>query len=108
LLDDPDYIRNLPPAERELVGRRNVFALSLSVAAHEVLQLVGLVTGMTRIGGIGPQHYAAYPGRMTASATTDCEDDCDVSALTATAFDIGSNVVDDPPTADPSNAPTHS
>ena len=33
LLDDPDYIANLPPSERERYSRRNVFPFSLAVAA---------------------------------------------------------------------------
>src|SRR5581483_7810723 len=45
LLDDPDYLKGLSQAERERYGRRNVFAFSLSVASHQVLQLVGLITG---------------------------------------------------------------
>ncbi|MGH9223533.1 MAG: hypothetical protein ACRD2W_07045 [Acidimicrobiales bacterium] len=43
-LDDLDYIASLSPADRERYARRNVLAFSLSVAAHEVLQLVGLVS----------------------------------------------------------------
>ena len=66
-------------------GRRNVFPFSLAVAAHQVLQLVGLVAGSARVGGIGPQHYAAYPGEMTATPTSACEPDCEINALTATA-----------------------
>jgi hypothetical protein len=91
-LDDPDYIKNLPAHERELIGRRNVFAFSLSVAAHETLQLVGLVTGMPRIGGIGPQHYSAYPGAMTAAELSQCNEDCDIDALTSAATDLSGNL----------------
>jgi molybdopterin-synthase adenylyltransferase len=87
-LDDPDYIKNLSPAERERYQRRNVFAFSLSVAAHEVLQLVGLITGQTRIGGIGPQRYRGYPGTMEAVLATGCDSDCDIAPLTATAGEI--------------------
>lgn len=88
LLDDPDYMRGLSASERERYNRRNVFAFSLSVAAHEALQLVGLIAGNPRIGGIGPQHYAAYPGVMTASATGRCLAGCEFEALTATAAEI--------------------
>lgn len=86
-LDDPDYIANLSPEEREQFARRNVFAFSLSVASHEVLQLVGLVTGNPRIGGIGPQTYRGYPGRMDVEATKTCELDCDINDITAVACD---------------------
>ncbi len=44
-LDDPDYISGLSKGERARLSRGNVFAFSLSVASHEVLQLVGLITG---------------------------------------------------------------
>jgi len=63
-LDDPDYISGLSKGERARLSRRNVFAFSLSVASHEVLQLAGLITGHQRIGGTGPQSYHAYPGVM--------------------------------------------
>lgn len=92
LLDDPDYIKGLSENERELVGRRNVFAFSLSVASHQTLQLVGLVAGMPRIGGIGPQHYAAYPGRMTVDPPASCDEDCDIGQLTASVIDLSGNL----------------
>ncbi len=87
-LDDPDYLRGLTEAQREKYGRRNVFPFSMSVAGHEVLQFVGLVTAMPRVGGIGPQHYAAYPGRMDVVASEPCDDDCEVNAATATAIAV--------------------
>jgi hypothetical protein len=83
-LDDPDYIAGLSAEDRARLSRRNVFAFSLSVASHEVLQLVGLVTGKARIGGIGPQHYHAYPGRMDVEPLKACSGDCDVLESTAT------------------------
>ena len=84
LLDDTDYLQGLSDSDRDRYNRRNVFAFSLATAAHEVLQLVGLLSGSQRIGGIGPQHYAAYPGEMTVDATTDCESGCEFAAMTAT------------------------
>lgn len=86
-LDDPDYIKGLSHEDRERYGRRNVFAFSLSVAAHEVLQLVGLTTGKTRVGGIGPQSYHAYPGIMQVQEPAYCTADCDITALTASAIE---------------------
>ena len=85
MLDDPDYLRGLSPDDRERYNRRNVFPFSLSVAAHEVLQLAGMIADSQRIAGIGPQHYAAYPGEMTVSPTRLCETDCEIAALTASA-----------------------
>ncbi len=88
MLDDPDYIKNLSPAERERYQRRNVFAFSLSVAAHEVLQLVSLVTGKVRVGGIGTQRYRAHPGVMEVVPTRPCDEDCDLAPLTGTAGEV--------------------
>lgn len=87
-LDDPDYVRGLSPAERERYGRRNVFAFSLSVAAHQVLQAVAVIAGNPRIGGVGPQIYHAYPGEMEARLTEVCADECDVAPLTASACSL--------------------
>jgi hypothetical protein len=88
MLDDPDYIEGLSPEDRDRYNRRNVFPFSLSVAAHETLHLAGLISGSTRIGGIGPQHYSAYPGEMTVSKTTTCAPDCEVAAVVAMAVDL--------------------
>jgi molybdopterin-synthase adenylyltransferase len=90
-LDDPDYIRGLSAAEKARLAGRNVFPFSLSVASHELLQLVGLLTGMERIGGTGPQHYHGYPGTMTV-AQPRCEADCEFAELTATAPDMEPNI----------------
>lgn len=91
-LDDPDYLRGLSAADRARFGRRNVFPFSLSVAAHEVLQLVGLATGMSRVGGVGPQRYHCYPGEMTVEPTGSCDADCDIAPLTATAPDLAADL----------------
>ncbi len=85
LLDDPDYLRGLSPADRERYNRRNVFPFSLSVAAHQTLHLAGLIAGSQRIAGIGPQHYAAYPSEMTVTPTAPCQPGCEIAALTASA-----------------------
>jgi molybdopterin-synthase adenylyltransferase len=95
LLDDPEYIRNLSDGDRARFSSRNVFPFSLSVAAHEVLQLVGLLTGMTRVGGTGPQAYHGYPGTMTVSQPL-CADDCEFVALMATGADLTRNIRRDP------------
>jgi len=83
LFDDTDYLQGLSDSDRERHNRRNVFAFSLATAAHEVLQLVGLLSGSQRIGGIGPQHYAGYPGEMTVVPTKDCESGCEFAAMIA-------------------------
>jgi hypothetical protein len=81
LLEDPDYVRGLSPADRERYGRRNVFAFSLSVAAHEVLQLVTLISGNQRVGGIGGQVYHGYPGAMEVRESMCCSPECEVGRL---------------------------
>jgi hypothetical protein len=88
LLDDPDYIEGLTPEDRERYNRRNVFPFSLAVAAHETLQLAGMISDSSRIGGIGPQRYSAYPGEMTVSETITCGPDCEVAAVTALAVEL--------------------
>jgi hypothetical protein len=91
-LDDPDYIAGLPEEERSATSRRNVFAFSMSVAAHQVLQLVGLVSGLTRIGGAGPQMYHAFPGTMEV-LDADCAPDCEYQELTASGCDLSPNLI---------------
>jgi hypothetical protein len=51
LLDRPDYMAGLPERDRDVVSRRNVFAFSMSVAAHEVVQFAGIVSGLPAVGG---------------------------------------------------------
>jgi hypothetical protein len=91
-LDDPDYIAGLPESERSASSRRNVFPFSMSVAAHQVLQLVGLVTGLRRIGGDGPQMYHAFPGTMEV-LDVRCASDCEYAELTASGADMSPNLV---------------
>jgi len=91
-LDDPDYIAGLSEEDKAAISRRNVFPFSMAVAAHQVLQMVGLVTAFERIGGAGPQMYDAYPGEM-AVLEAQCEPDCEYLALTATAADVGSGLI---------------
>ena len=87
-LDDPDYIAGLSEEDKAVISRRNVFPFSMSVAAHEVLQFVGLVTGMPRIGGVGAQTYDAFPGAMKVDKGRGCDDECEFVELTATVPDL--------------------
>lgn len=91
-LDDPEYIAGLSEAERAALSRRNVFPFGMSVAAHQVLQMVGLITGLERVGGIGPQMYHAYPGTMDVQPM-ECASDCEYRALTASAAELRPGVV---------------
>ncbi len=85
LLDDPDYIAGLSPAERERFNRRNVFPFSLAVAGHQILHLAGMIARSARVSGIGPQHYQAYPGEMTVAPTASCHENCEINAIVASA-----------------------
>lgn len=87
-LENPVYIQGLKEPGQFMAPRENVFPFSLSVAAHEVLQMVGLVTGSERICGCGPQTYHGYPGTMEVEAVSCCQPDCDYALLTATAVRI--------------------
>jgi hypothetical protein len=89
LLDDPDYINNLPEHDRLQASRRNIFAFSLSVAAHMSLQFAKLSGAGDRIGGIGPQRYHAYPGTMSVEAHSQCESDCEYASLICSAVEPG-------------------
>ena len=93
-LDDPDYIAGLSEEDKAAISRRNVFPFSMSVAAHEVLQLIGLVTGFVRIGGLGPQRYDCYPGRMKVQPDAVCNANCEFADLTTTAIDLRPNLED--------------
>jgi hypothetical protein len=93
LLDDPDYIAGLSEQDRSVLSRRNVFSFSMSVAAHEILQFVGVVTGLATIGGTSPQAYHAYPGTMSQLEDPGCEAECEYVALTAQAPDLRPNIV---------------
>ncbi len=92
LLDDPLYIRGLDPRFQHLLFRQNVLPFSLSVASHQVLQLVGLATGLRRIGGVGPQFYHGFPGRMDVYEDTGCVDGCEYAVLLASAADLTPNL----------------
>ena len=94
-LDDPDYLAGLSEEERSMVSRRNVFSFGMSVAAHQFLQAVGIVTSNPRIGGAGAQMYHAYPGEMTVDRREGCDPGCQYEALTATAADLRPGLVTD-------------
>jgi hypothetical protein len=99
-LDDPDYIKNLPKEKQELLSRRNVFPFSMAVAAHEILHLVGCISGLERVAGVGPQVYHCYPGEMEVRRNSVCEPGCGYEALTATCSDLVGNL-------DPRLRPAH-
>jgi hypothetical protein len=91
-LNDPDYIKNLPKEKQDVLSRRNVFPFSMAVAAHETLQFVGCISGLERIGGVGPQVYHCYPGEMEVHRSTACDASCPYQGLTAAAADLSGNL----------------
>ena len=93
LLDDPVYIKGLGPEFDPILSRQNVFPFSLNVASFEVLQFIGLVTGQSRIGGLGAQIYHCYPGNMEVLDMQKCGQDCEYTALTASAQDLSGNLI---------------
>lgn len=91
LLDDPSYIQDFDSERNPMLSRQNVFPFSMSVAAHEILQFIGLVTGQSRIGGVGAQAYHCYPGTMEIVPTHECVQGCEYALLTASAQDLSGN-----------------
>ncbi len=91
LLDDPAYIKGLGPEFNPVLSRQNVFPFSLNVASLEVLQFIGLVTGQSRIGGIGGQIYHCYPGSTELIDKQECLQECEYEALTASTQDLSGN-----------------
>ena len=59
----------------------------------KIIQFVGLVTGLTRIGGVGPQFYHAYPGRMDVKELEKCDPECEYNELTSSAVDLTANIL---------------
>ena len=92
-LDDPDYVKGLSEEDKAAISRRNVFPFSMSVAAHEVLQLIGIVNwNAPESSGIGTQTYNGYPGTMQVQASRECEPGCEFAELTATGSDLRPNM----------------
>ena len=92
-LDDPSYIQGLSQEQKSIIARQNVFPFSMSVAAHEMLQFIGIVTGEVRVGGYSPQMYHCYPGIMEINDLKECFHDCEYSKLTAQATDLRGNLI---------------
>jgi hypothetical protein len=81
-LDQPRYIEGLP-LDHALRRNENVFPFSMSLAAHEVLQFIAMVTGMKRMHDVGEQRYHYYPGTMDANEVR-CSPGCPHQKLVAT------------------------
>src|SRR2546425_4013421 len=80
-LEDPSYISELPD-DSPLRRNENVFPLSMSLAAHEVLQFVALTTGLVGMYDTGEQRFSYFPGYLE-SHPVSCETNCPFPSLTA-------------------------
>jgi len=74
LLDDPSYIAGLPP-DVVAAASQNVFPFSMSLASHEVIQFIALVTGLLGRPDLGEQRYHYNLAEMLSSEPR-CEPDC--------------------------------
>jgi hypothetical protein len=74
LLDDPVYIAGLPP-DVVAAASQNVFPFSMSLASHEVIQFIALVTGLLGRPDFGEQRYHYNLGEMLV-IEAGCKPDC--------------------------------
>jgi len=85
LLDDPDYLRGLSAEDRERYSPPQCLPLQPVRRSTRGTPPRRHDRRKPASRRIGPQHYAAFPGEMTAAPTTRCQSDCEMAALTATA-----------------------
>lgn len=74
LLDDPSYIAGMPP-DVVAAASQNVFPFSMSLASHEVIQFIALVTGLLGRPDLGEQRYHFNLAEMLSSEPR-CEPGC--------------------------------
>lgn len=86
LLDDASYLQGLN-ADHALRRNENVFPFSMSLAAHEVLHLVALVTGLLGMHDLGDQRYH-YNLRQMLVEDRVCSVDCETNELIATGDSV--------------------
>lgn len=86
LLDDPSYVKGLPP-DHPVRANQNVFAFSMSAASLEVLQLLSMVVTPGGISDIGAQNYHFVTGSIDTE-NRDCEFGCLYSGNLLAAGDI--------------------
>ena len=79
-LDDPSYIRNLPPSDRP--ANQNVFAFSQGVASMEVNLMLRYLLAADWWPAVQQQEYQFITGTMTA-ATGECGPNCSFIARRA-------------------------
>lgn len=74
LLDDPVYISGLPP-DVVAEASQNVFPFSMSLASHEVIQFIALITGLLGRTDLGEQRYHYNLGEMLGTEPS-CKPGC--------------------------------
>lgn len=79
LLDDPNYIKQMDPAD-PLLARANVFPFAMTAAALSLTQYAAMVIGP--IHNLGDQNLHFVTGRIDAAADVGCEPDCPYPGLT--------------------------
>src|SRR6266568_434506 len=79
-LEEPSYIERLPETS-PLRGNENDFPLSVSLAAHEVLQFVALVTELVGMRDVGEQRFSYFPG-IIGVEHLKCDSNCPFPLLT--------------------------
>ncbi|MEM2159740.1 MAG: ThiF family adenylyltransferase [Candidatus Nitrosotenuis sp.] len=75
LYDDPDYIKEFEKKTKTKT-RQNIVPFVASLAGHETIQFVELVTNLGNVGDFGRQQYDYYSGEIMPemkSCTSGCE-----------------------------------
>ena len=88
LLDDPDYLCGLTAEDYDVTTAATSSPSACPWRRMRCYISLEMIAASQRVAGIGPQHYAAFPGEMTVTPTTPCEPDCEITALTATAVPL--------------------
>jgi hypothetical protein len=74
-LEDPTYIRNLPPDHRRRFSGENVFSFSMAAAAAEVNQFISMVIAPGGVADIGAQLFHFTTGTIDLD-TSGCLPTC--------------------------------
>ena len=86
VLDDPTYIQGLD-SDHPLRRNENIFPFSMSLAAHEVLHFIALLTGLRNLPDLGEQRYH-YNLREMKVEDLACRDYCEFPKLVATGDSV--------------------
>ena len=106
LLDDPAYIKGLPPLH---AARRNenVFMFSLALASMELQQMLSMVVAPHGVSNIGQQTYHFTTGRLDNPTYLPCKGTCFAVTLIAQGDHSGIDVTGKHPAAEKLRRSTH-